>query len=162
MNLDRLLGKSRMVIRNVFGLTNYLEVLMLLERKFLSIVRWTPSEIQANSYPCEREDEIKDDFITQETAWLQSYLSIVAYKPSVCLGTRNILTMNSFCCGGFFERPSVQWNADLLGCLRCEKQSWKWSWTLQTVEVNLHTAITFVVNSLELPVQKGLRELDFF
>lgn len=135
---------------------------MLLEKKFLYIVRWTPSEIQGNSYPCEREDEVKDDVITWETALLQSYLSIVAYKPSVCLGTRIILTMNSFCCGGFFERPSVQQNADLLEWLRCGKQSWKWSWTLQTVGVNLHIAITFVVNSLDLPVQKSLRELDFF
>jgi len=63
---------------------------MLLERKFLFIVHWTPSEIQGNSYPCEREDKIKDGFITWETALLQSYLSIVAYKPSVCLGTRNV------------------------------------------------------------------------
>lgn len=30
MNLDRLLGKSRVVMRNVFGVTNWLEVLMLL------------------------------------------------------------------------------------------------------------------------------------
>lgn len=37
---------------------------MLLERKFLYIVHGTPSEIQGNSYPCEREGEIKDDFIT--------------------------------------------------------------------------------------------------
>lgn len=57
--------------------------------KKLFIVHRMHREIQGN-YPYEREDEIKDDFITWEIALLQSYLSIVAYKPSVCFGTRNV------------------------------------------------------------------------
>lgn len=61
-----------------------------MEKKFLFIVHQMPREIQGNTYPYEKEDEIKDDFITWETDLLQSYLSIVAYKPSVCFGTRNV------------------------------------------------------------------------
>lgn len=48
----------------MFNLMKQLEVLMLMEKKFLFIVHQMPREIQGNTYPYEKEDEIKDDFIT--------------------------------------------------------------------------------------------------